>query len=144
MWYYVSFLWSRQEIGMGGRELLPQSALTYMTLHPFTELGVNTDNFHLLVDSQLFSTIKASTCSMWMKPGKSGFARKKKQWRDFPQDALLQHAWRTAYQRRIWFTSEQTEQCAPGPEGWGWTRVENSQSWIHVWCILFMTAKAWN
>ena len=40
---------------------------------------------------------------------------------------LLQHVKRVAYQAGIWCTSEQSEQHAPKPDGWGCTLDEESQ-----------------
>ena len=58
------------------------------------------------------------------------------------QDALLQHLKRVAYLAGIWCTSEQTEQHAPAPEGWGWTLQNDSQSWAPVWNVLPVASKA--
>ena len=58
------------------------------------------------------------------------------------QDALLQHTKRVAYQAGIRSTSEQSEQHAPTPDGWGWTLDENSQSWVPVWNMLPVASKA--
>ena len=38
--------------------------------------------------------------------------------------------------------SEQTEQHAPAPEGWGWTLHKDSQSWAPVWNVLPVASKA--
>jgi len=58
------------------------------------------------------------------------------------QDALLQHVKWVAYHAGIWCTSEQSEQHAPAPEGWGWTLDKESQSWIPVWNTLPLASKA--
>ncbi len=58
------------------------------------------------------------------------------------QDALLQHSKSVAYQAGIWCTSEQKEQHAPTPEGWGWTFNEQSRSWAPVWNTIPVASKA--
>jgi len=58
------------------------------------------------------------------------------------QDALLQHSKRVAYQAGIWSTSEQSEQHAPTPEGWGWTLDKGSESWVPVWNTIPVASKA--
>ena len=41
-------------------------------------------------------------------------------------DSLLQYALRAIYQTSIWYTSLQSVQEVPSPEGWGWCDVDNT------------------
>ncbi len=60
-------------------------AFSYMALHPFTEVEVDTQHFQLL---ERYTIIKPVTCNMWTKLGKSSLARRRRQWRGFPQPRM--------------------------------------------------------
>ena len=55
-------------------------------------------------------------------------------------DSLLQHALRAVYQSSIWYTSLQSVQMVPSPEGWGWCKMDGT--WKPVWMTLPEAAKA--
>lgn len=79
-----------------------------------------------------------------MKSGRSCFVRKVSQWRNFLENErrLLQHSKRAVYQAGIWCTSENSQQNAPNPEDWGWTKKLNNESWVPAWNTLPIASKA--
>ena len=118
-------------------------AFTYMALHPYAEIDVGTENFQLLERFTVILYDKTSDLQHVDEARKELFCQKEKTMERLPptQDALLQHLKRVAYQAGIWCTSEQSEQHAPTPEGWGWTLDEDSQ-WAPVWNTLPVVSKA--
>ncbi|KAK2561655.1 hypothetical protein P5673_015007 [Acropora cervicornis] len=56
------------------------------------------------------------------------------------QDSLLQHTLRAVYQSSNWYTSLQSVQMVPSPEGWGWCEMDGT--WKPVWMTLPEAAKA--
>ena len=117
-------------------------AFTYMALHPYAEIDVGTENFQLLERFTVILYDKTSDLQH-VDEARKLFCQKEKTMERLPptQDALLQHLKRVAYQAGIWCTSEQSEQHAPTPEGWGWTLDEDSQ-WAPVWNTLPVVSKA--
>ncbi len=119
-------------------------AFTHMALHPYTDVEVHSQDFQLLERFTVVLYDKASDLEHVDEARKELFCQKGKTMETLPpsQDALLQHCKRVAYQSGIWCTSEQSEQHAPSPDGWGWTLDEQSQSWVPVWNTLLVACKA--
>ena len=119
------------------------SAFSSIALHPFTEVNVP-ERFQLLEQFTVILYDKTNNLQSVDEATRVFFCQKGKTMERLPptQNALLQHSKRVAYQAGIWCTSEQSEQNAPTPEGWGWTCDESSQSWTPVWNTIPVASKA--
>ncbi|KMQ81601.1 hypothetical protein RF55_25812, partial [Lasius niger] len=106
-----------------------------MALHPFTELGIDSENFKLLERFTVILYDKNCEFDNVNEARKELFCQKTKSMEKLPptKDALLQHSKRAAYQAGLWCTSEHSQQHAPNPEGWGWTQKADSASWVPLW-----------
>ena len=92
--------------------------VTFMALHPFTEVDADAQHFQLL---EHFTAVLYDMTSYLQdvdEARKELFCQKGKPMERLPptQDALLQHSKRVAYQAGIWCTSEHSEQHAPTPK----------------------------
>ena len=107
-------------------------AFTYMALHPFAALSVDTTHFQLLEHFTVIVYDKTSELQLVNELRQELFCQKEKTMEGLPptQQSLLQHTKLAAYKDEIWCTSEQPEQHTPSPEGWGWTLEENI--WVPV------------
>ena len=116
-------------------------AFTYMALHPYAELKVDSEHFQLLEHFTIIVYDKTSDLQHVNEARQEMFCQKEKSMERLPptQDALMQHTKRAAYQAGIWCTSDQIEQHVPSPEYWGWTLAEDT--WIPVWTKLPIAAQ---
>ena len=119
-------------------------AFIYMAFHPYTEVEVGNQHFQLLEHFTVILYDKTSDRNRWMKLERSCFARRGRQRRDFPQHRMHYCSTKklVACQAGMWCTTEQIEQHAPTPEGWGWTIDEDSNPWVRVWNMLPVVSKA--
>jgi 5'-3' exonuclease len=119
-------------------------AFTYLALHPYTDIKVDSQDFQLLERFTVIMYDKTSELEHVNETRKMLFCQKGKTMEALPptQDALLQHLKRVVYQSGIWCTSEKIQQQTPSPEGWGWTFNEENNAWAPVWNILPVASKA--
>ena len=120
-------------------------AFTYIATHPFTQVGIDDEHFQLLERFIVILYDKARKLQHVDESRKQLFSQKGKTMEQLPPtlDALLlQHLKRVAFEAGIQCTSEQKEQHAPAPEGWGWTLLKGSQSWAPIWDVLPVASKA--
>ena len=118
-------------------------AFTYIALHPYSRINVDTSHFQLLERFTVILYEKTSELQHVDEARKEQFCQKGKTMERLPptQDALLQHTKRAVYQAGIWCTSELSEQHIPTPEDWGWS-LDEEKNWIPVWNTLPIAAKA--
>jgi hypothetical protein len=120
------------------------SAFTFLALNPYHEVDADDQHFQQLERLTVVLYDKASDLEHVDEARKELYCQKERTMDTIPptQDALLQHSKRSIYQAGIWSTSDQSEQHAPTPEGWGWTLDEDSQSWVPVWSTIPVASKA--
>ena len=89
-----------------------------------------------------FSVLERFTVILYHKESTLLTVKKNKSLENLPpaQDALLQHTRRAIYQSSIWNTGQHSIQNVSTPEGWGWTKDDNT--WKPVWIIIPEAARA--
>ncbi|KAG1709760.1 Multiple drug resistance-associated protein-like transporter 1 [Nymphon striatum] len=119
-------------------------AFTYMAMNSYANATKDDVCFKLLERFVVVLYDKTSNLDSVDEARKELFCQKGRSMENIPptQDALFQHVKRAAYQGGIWTTSEMIMQHRPLPDGWGWTKDPDSQSWRPVWTILPIASKA--
>ncbi|XP_068711906.1 uncharacterized protein [Montipora foliosa] len=114
-------------------------AFTFLGNHPYYQLDVDDSIFKLL---EIFTVVNYDNVLDGNEAGKEIFTKKNRTLENTPptQDSLLQHALRAVYQGSIWYTSLQSVQMVPSPEGWGWCEMDGT--WKPVWMTPPEAAKA--
>ncbi|KAG1654719.1 hypothetical protein GQR58_024872 [Nymphon striatum] len=119
-------------------------AFTYLAMNSYANATKDDVYFKLLERFVVVLYDKTSSLDSVDEARKELFCQKGRSIENIPptQDALFQHVKRAAYQGGIWTTSEMIKQHRPLPDGWGWTKDPDSQSWRPVWTILPIASKA--
>ncbi|KAG1675721.1 Monocarboxylate transporter 12 [Nymphon striatum] len=119
-------------------------AFSYMAMNSYANATKDDVYFKLLERFVVVLYDKTSSLDSVDEDRKELFCQKCRSMENIPptQDALFQHVKRAAYQGGIWTTGEMIKQHRPLPDGWGWTKDPDSQSWRPVWTILPIASKA--
>ncbi|XP_071792576.1 uncharacterized protein [Asterias amurensis] len=111
-------------------------AFVSISQHPFEPLEIASPDFQLLERFTCVLYDKTSPVERVNELREELFSKAKHTMEKIPptQAALLQHSNRALYQASIWTTSLKSEQRAPLPEGYGWTKV--ASDWKPVWSLI--------